>query len=137
GRTVLISSHLLSEVQQSVDRVIIISRGRLVYEGALEDLSGEARVSIDAPNRDALRIVLTREAIDFTTTEHGFSVTGRSAEQLGELARAEGVALSRLNAEATELEASFLSIVGGDRPGGNGVGGDAAGGSATSEGSDQ
>lgn len=137
GRTVLISSHLLSEVQQSVDRVVIIARGRLVYEGMLDDLSGESRVSIDAPDRDALRIVLTREAIDFETTEHGFFVTGRTAPQLGELALAEGVALSRLNSEGTELEASFLSIVGGDGVGGPSTGGDATGASATSEGSDR
>ncbi|MBX3093050.1 MAG: ABC transporter ATP-binding protein [Cryobacterium sp.] len=129
GRTVLISSHLLSEVQQSVDRLVIISRGRLVYEGMLADFGGDARVSIDAPDRDELRVALTREAIDFATTDSGFSVAGRTAEELGRLALDAGVALSRLSAEGTQLEASFLELVSG--------GGLAADAPTGDEGSDQ
>ncbi len=61
GRTVLVSSHLLSEVQQTVDRLVIISHGRLVYEGTLDGLESgaTARVHVDAADRDALARALT------------------------------------------------------------------------------
>jgi len=51
GRTVLVSSHVLSEVQQSVDRVIIISRGRSVFEGTLDSLERGGAVRVDSPDR--------------------------------------------------------------------------------------
>lgn len=112
GRTVLISSHLLSEVQQSVDRLVIISRGRLVYEGMLADLgTGPSRVAIDSPDREALGAALARAGAEFTATEHGFSVAGSTADELGQLTLAAGVALNRLTAESTQLEASFLELV--------------------------
>lgn len=112
GRTVLISSHLLSEVQQSVDRAVIITRGRLVYEGALADLSGGgARVTIDAGDRDGLAAALTRAGAEFALTDDGFTVTGRTPDELGQLALGAGVALNRLTATSTQLEASFLELV--------------------------
>lgn len=112
GRTVLISSHLLSEVQQSVDRLVIISRGRLVYEGTLADLGGGgARVTIDARDRDSLAAALTRAGADFSLTDDGFAVTGHTPDELGQLALGAGVALNRLTATSTQLEASFLDLV--------------------------
>ncbi|HRN29347.1 MAG TPA: ATP-binding cassette domain-containing protein, partial [Terrimesophilobacter sp.] len=112
GRTVLISSHLLSEVQQSVDRLVIISRGRLVYEGGLADLGGGGgRVMIDAIDRDRLAAALTGAGAQFTLTDDGFSVTGQTAAELGQLTLTAGIALNRLSAESTQLEASFLELV--------------------------
>src|SRR6478752_764022 len=60
GRTVLVSSHLLAEVQQTVDALLIISRGRLVFEGSIDDLADptEFATVVDAPDRDALTAAL-------------------------------------------------------------------------------
>src|SRR4029077_10756574 len=59
GRTVLISSHVLSEVEQTVDRVVIIARGRLIYEGRLTDLEGaSAGVVVRPPTPEQLRAAL-------------------------------------------------------------------------------
>ncbi len=68
GRTVLVSSHLLSEVQQSVDDVVIISRGRLVKSGPLTSLELEAapRTVVDAPDRLRLAAALDQAGLEYT-----------------------------------------------------------------------
>src|SRR6266498_3580413 len=62
GKTVLVSSHILSEVEQTVDSIVIIAQGRLVREGTLKDLLGTASVAIRVrtPEADKLREVLER-----------------------------------------------------------------------------
>ena len=61
GRTVLVSSHLLAEVQQTVDSLLIISQGRLVFQGALEELAdpSEYATVVDSPDRAALGAALS------------------------------------------------------------------------------
>ncbi len=117
GRTVLVSSHLLSEVQQSVDRVVIISHGRLVYEGELAGLESGRRVIVDAPDRAALDSALraagaTVESGSTVGSAGALAVTGLSAERIGSVALAAGVALSLLAVEQTGIEKAFLELVG-------------------------
>lgn len=112
GRTVLVSSHLLSEVQQSVDRVVIISHGALVYEGGLTELEGGPRVIADAPDRAALESALRAAGATVEVTVAGLAVTGQSAEQVGAIASDAGVALRHLAAEQTGIEKAFLELVG-------------------------
>jgi ABC-2 type transport system ATP-binding protein len=121
GRTVLVSSHLLSEVQQSVDHAIIISHGRLVYDGTLDGLETGARVAVDAPDRAALFAALTAAGVVVEPSEHGFTAaapTGYelSAAEVGEIALRAGVPLSLLSGERGGLEAAFLRITGADSP---------------------
>jgi ABC-2 type transport system ATP-binding protein len=68
GRTVLVSSHMLAEVQQTVSALLVISRGRLVYEGDIGDLVGADDVAtvIDAPDRTALANALDAAGIAYT-----------------------------------------------------------------------
>ena len=120
GRTVLISSHLLSEVQQSVDQLVIITRGRLVYEGGLAELEGGPRVVVDAPDRGALASALLASGIEVESTGEALLVNGASAARVGEIALNAGVALSRLSGENNGLEASFLELVGDTGLGGRG-----------------
>lgn len=112
GRTVLVSSHLLAEVQHSVDRVVIISRGRLVYAGTLAGLEAGSRVLADSPDRAALRAALAAAGGSIEPSESGLAVVGLSAAQVGEAALRAGVALSLLSTEQAGLEQVFLELVG-------------------------
>ena len=111
GRTVLISSHVLSEVQQSVDQVVIISRGRRVFEGALADLEGGSIVRVAATDGTALAAALTAAGITASPDGSAFAVTGSSAEEVGRAALAGGVALTELRTEHAGLEDVFLELV--------------------------
>lgn len=111
GRTVLISSHVLSEVQQSVDQVVIISRGRRVYEGPLTDLEGGSTVRVAATDATALAAALTAAGIASTREADSFVVTGAGAEAVGRAALAGGVALTQLTTEHAGLEDVFLELV--------------------------
>jgi ABC-2 type transport system ATP-binding protein len=112
GRTVLVSSHLLSEVQQSVDTVVIISHGSLVYQGGLLELETGTRVLVDAPDRAALSAALQAAGIAAQRGHGGLLVEGHSAAEIGGLAHRAGVPLSLLSAEQGGLENAFLALVG-------------------------
>ncbi len=117
GRTVLVSSHLLSEVQQSVDDVVIISRGELVHAGTLASLSAGDSVSVlvDAPDRSALGAALAAAGYSVTPARSGLVVAGVEAEDVGRTAFEAGIPLSALHRQASGLEDTFLHLVGGDR----------------------
>ena len=112
GRTVLVSSHLLSEVQQSVDTVVIISHGSLVYQGGLLELETGTRVLVDAPDRAALSAALLAAGITAQRGHGGLLVGGHSAAEIGAVAHGAGVPLSLLSAEQGGLENAFLALVG-------------------------
>lgn len=112
GRTVLVSSHVLSEVQQTVDEVVVISRGRLVRQGPLAELdAGTASVLVRTPTPDRLR-----EALDGAPVEALplglLRVGGLTAEQVGRAAYAAGVELHELTPEPGDLERMFLDLTG-------------------------
>ncbi|MBX3098210.1 MAG: ABC transporter ATP-binding protein [Salinibacterium sp.] len=111
GRTVLVSSHLLSEVQQTVERVVIVSHGRIVYEGTLDALESAATAIVDAPDRDALRTALEAAQLVVTETDAGLVVSAASAD-IGAIAQRAGVPLSLLHAQRAGLEDVFLQLVG-------------------------
>jgi len=115
GRTVLVSSHLLSEVQQSVDDVVIISRGRLVKTGTLASLEVEAapRTVVDSPDRARLAAALDQAGLDFVEEEEGLVVDEPDPGRVGHAAFLGEVELSALHRQASGLEESFLSLVGG------------------------
>jgi len=114
GRTVLVSSHLLSEVQQSVDEVVIIARGRLVHRGTLASLETEAapQVVVDAPDRQSLARALTDAGIRFTEGRTGLLAADADPGRIGHIAFTAGVELSTLHRQRSGLEDSFLALVG-------------------------
>jgi len=120
GRTVLVSSHLLSEVEQSVDRVVIISRGRLVHEGTLAGLEAGTRVSVDAPDRAALVAALAAAGATIESKGDGIQVSALAAAEIGAIAQRAGVPLSLLRPEQAGLENVFLELVGGSADTGSG-----------------
>lgn len=117
GRTVLVSSHLLAEIQQSADAVLIIARGRLVHEGSLDQLvaADEVATIVDAPDRAALAAALIAAGIDVQTVRAGLSVRGADTAAVGAIAAAAGVALSWLQRRGPALEEVFLELVDGTR----------------------
>ncbi|MET0955118.1 MAG: ATP-binding cassette domain-containing protein [Cryobacterium sp.] len=117
GRTVLVSSHLLSEVQQSVDDVIIIAKGELVHSGPLSSLDTNVapQVIVDSPTREALIAALTDAGLAFTSGRTGLIVAVPDPGQVGHIAFTAGVELSVLHRQKAGLEDSFLALVeGGD-----------------------
>jgi ABC-2 type transport system ATP-binding protein len=117
GRTVLVSSHLLSEVQQTASSLLIISRGRLVFEGGVADLTSlddEATI-VDAPDRDRLAAALTGAGLAHEPMRTGFAVRGADPVRVGAVAADAGVALSSLQRRGAALEEIFLDLVNGVR----------------------
>ena len=115
GRTVLVSSHLLSEVQQSVDDVVIIAKGKLVHRGPLSSLDTDTapQVIVDSPDREALTIALTDAGIPFSIGRTGVLAAEPDPGRIGHIAFTAGVELSVLHRQKSGLEESFLSLVGG------------------------
>ncbi|MFD4958286.1 ATP-binding cassette domain-containing protein [Microbacterium sp. NPDC058389] len=126
GRTVLVSSHLLAEVQQTVDALLIISRGRLVFEGSIDDLAdpSEFATVVDAPDRAALTAALSAAGLPHEVLRSGLTVRGADPTAVGAAAAAAGVALSALQRRGPALEEVFLDLVNGTRvhPSAPGVG---------------
>ncbi len=117
GRTVLVSSHLLSEVQQSVDDVIIIAKGRLVHRGPLSSLETQVapQVVVDSPDRDALAAALTGAGVVFSLGRTGLLASATDPGTIGHIAFAAGVEVSALHRQKKGLEDAFLTLVdGGD-----------------------
>jgi ABC-2 type transport system ATP-binding protein len=117
GRTVLVSSHVLAEVAQTVDQVLIINHGRLVIESSLDDLTVRVggSVRVRSPQLSELAEALKREGIESTTTnDRALLVHGTTSEHVGDVALAAGVAIHELVSEGSSLEEVFLDLTSGD-----------------------
>ena len=113
GRTVFVSSHLLAEVAQTVDQVVIINRGRLVVESALSDLTARlaGTVRVEAARPEALEEALRTAGVTTTERENGtLRVHGVTADRIGEIALAANVAVGQLISESSSLEDVFLEL---------------------------
>ncbi|HEU5421025.1 MAG TPA: ABC transporter ATP-binding protein, partial [Streptosporangiaceae bacterium] len=113
GHTVLVSSHLLAEMQQIVDSVVIISHGRVVYDGDVGAV-GSATVRVSSPDAATLHKAITSRAGDTVRVqpagEDTLLVRGVSAEQLGRIALRAQVPLTQLATETGNLEQLFFSL---------------------------
>ena len=117
GRTVLVSSHLLTEVQQSADRVVILSQGRLVREGSVVELERGAGVTVvvRTPTPDKLGNALAAAGV--TATRGGddeLRVRGGDAAAVGHTAFEAGVELHELRTERADLEQLFFQLTEGE-----------------------
>ena len=113
GRTVLLSSHVLSEVAQTVDEVVVIAAGRLVTHAPLTEFTGAKgrAVHVRSPQYDELLRALT---------DHGYAahsdgtdlitVTGADQREIGQLAFDHGVVLYEINSPSSNLEEVFLDL---------------------------
>ncbi len=114
GRTVLISSHVLAEVAQTVDEVVIIHRGRLVRHATMAEVeamaAGAARVR--SPDAERLASLLAAAGLDVRSLGDGTLAVAAGPERVGELAAAHGIVLHELSVERATLEEVFLELTG-------------------------
>jgi ABC-2 type transport system ATP-binding protein len=111
GRTVLVSSHVLAEVAQTVDDVVVIHRGRMVRQGPVSEVTAGHRVRVRSPRAEELRAALGRAGLAAMIQEDGaLLVEAQDPAQVGELAHAAGVPLHELSPVGASLEEAFLEL---------------------------
>ncbi|WP_436530813.1 ABC transporter ATP-binding protein [Actinoplanes sp. HUAS TT8] len=112
GGTVLISSHLLAELAQLIDDVVIIANGRVRRETTLAELAGAESVRLRIRGRDPVRLWRAFEEAGgkVNADDQTLEVYGLSAEDAGEIAFAAGVPLYELSTDAPSLEQIFLEL---------------------------
>ena len=114
GRTVLVSSHLLSEMQQTADHLLVIGRGRLIADASTGDVlarSGARTVRVRAANPEALAMSLQRFGADVERLDDGaLRVTGLTTGVIGQAARDADLVLHELTEVSTSLEQAYLEL---------------------------
>ena len=115
GRTVLVSSHVLAEMAQTADAVIVIARGRVVAEGPIAELiAGRGgAVEVRSPGAERLAAALRSRGFGVERSgDHTLVVTGADAAAVGDLALSEGVAIHGLRERSASLEDVFFELTG-------------------------
>jgi ABC-2 type transport system ATP-binding protein len=115
GRTVFLSSHLMSEIAQTADHLVVIGRGRLIADTSVDDVVAQASlgtgVRVRSPQADALQSVLAGPGV---TTQHAdpgvLMVFGLTSEQIGEAAAHGGLVLHELTPQQATLEEAFMAL---------------------------
>ena len=114
GRTVFLSSHLMSEMSITADRLIVIGRGRLITQTTVEDfLDGGSGSFVRArsPQGDALATLLKGQGVAVVRqADDTLRITGATCEAVGELARANGLTLQELSAHQASLEQRYMEL---------------------------
>jgi ABC-2 type transport system ATP-binding protein len=113
GRTVLVSSHLISEMALTADRLVVIGRGRLIAETSVADFvarSGGA-VRLVTPDVGAFGAVLDAEGATVNTADDGaLTIDGLTAPQVGDLAARDGLRIHELTPITASLEDAFMEL---------------------------
>jgi ABC-2 type transport system ATP-binding protein len=111
GGTVLLSSHLLHEIEVIADDLVVIGNGRIVASGAKEDLLRGAGSLVRTPGRDALAAALASAGIASSPSGPDALLASADAEQVGQVAYAAGLRLLELRpADGAGLEEMFLQL---------------------------
>ncbi|QKT11916.1 ABC transporter ATP-binding protein [Rhodococcus sp. W8901] len=122
GRTVLVSSHLLSEMSLTADHLVVIGRGRLIADTSVRDFvdrSSDASVRVRSPQLDALRSLLTAQGFavrEDAGLDHqpALLVSGVATDDIGVLAGSNGIVLHELSSQQGSLEDAFMKLTGDD-----------------------
>lgn len=114
GGTVLLSSHILSEVQAIADRIVVINQGKIVVEGDTDELlnSGEASVRVVSPDAAHLAELLRGAGFETNVTAEAL-LTGATAEQVARLALDHRILITGLEPVKHNLEEVFFSLTAG------------------------
>ena len=114
GRTVFVSSHLMSEMSMTADHLIVIGRGRLIADMGVEEFVRQAsgkHVRVRSPQLPRLRELVLGESASVIETDAGtVEINGLTAEQVGEIAAANGIVLHELTPVQVSLEEAFMDI---------------------------
>jgi ABC-2 type transport system ATP-binding protein len=113
GRTVLVSSHLMSEMAVTADQIIVIGRGKFITSGSVDDLTKNAAgtVLVRSANNAKLGAILKDTPANVSEiNDEGLRVSGLTAEKIGDLAFSSGIALHELTPERASLEEVFMDL---------------------------
>jgi ABC-2 type transport system ATP-binding protein len=114
GRTVFVSSHLMSEMEHTADHLIVIGRGKLIADCTMREFiagSSGASVRVRTPSAAQLvRAVTANGATAATGDDGSIEVRGMTTEQLGDLAFSEGIRLHELTTVRASLEEAFMEL---------------------------
>jgi ABC-2 type transport system ATP-binding protein len=114
GRTVFVSSHLMSEMAVTADHLIVIGRGRLIADTSVDEFIARASaqvVLVRSPELAQLRTLLEAPSVTFAERERGaVEVHGLTAEQIGDAAAAQGIPIHELTPQHASLEEAFMSL---------------------------
>jgi len=110
GGTVLLSSHLLAELEQLIDDVVIIVEGRVTLQAPLEKLAGDARLRVRAGDPDRLWEAYERAGAQVTTDGRLLFVSGLTPEDAGDIALLMQVPIYELAADSPSLEQVFMNL---------------------------
>jgi len=113
GRTVMLSSHLMSETALIADHLVVIGRGRLLADTSVEALvqSAGGGVRVGSGEAERLRHVLAGPGVSVTSSTGGeLDVSGLSAREIGEIANLHNIALYELSSRSVSLEDAFMEL---------------------------
>jgi ABC-2 type transport system ATP-binding protein len=114
GRTVFVSSHLISEMAQTADRLVVIGRGRLIAETTVADFvnrSGPAAVKLLTPDIAAFTSAMAGIGAEVAEGDRGsLTVVGLTAPQIGDLAARDGLRVHELTPLTASLEDAFMQL---------------------------
>jgi ABC-2 type transport system ATP-binding protein len=113
GRTVFVSSHLMSEMEHTADQLIVIGRGELIAAESLTEFSARGTrqsVTVGTPASAVLRDLLTAEGAAVHTAGDLFAVTGVTAVRIGEIAMEHRIPLHHLSTRTASLEEAFMEL---------------------------
>ena len=114
GRTILVSSHLMSEMQETADHVVVIGRGRLIADMPVHELTARAsggQVRVTSPRAADLKPLIENAGGTIAaSTDGSLMVSGLTAPQVGEIAAANGIVLHELTPQRATLEAAFMEL---------------------------
>jgi len=115
GRTVFVSSHLLSEMALTAQELVVIGRGKLISQCSTEEFVAQATentVLVRSPQLPVLRSALGQQGVSLRDEGQGLVVSGMESAQIGELAAANGVVLHELSPQRGSLEEAFIQLTG-------------------------
>ncbi len=116
GRTVLVSSHLMSEMALTAEHFVIIGQGRLIADvtaAELEAMGADTSILVGSDDNERLRSLLTRDGVTIASEPSGaFSVAGMTSTDIGRLAATNSIALSELTTRRSTLEETFMDLTG-------------------------
>jgi ABC-2 type transport system ATP-binding protein len=114
GRTVFLSSHLMSEMAQTADHIIVLGRGRVIADAPVAEIvasaSGSGAVRVRSPHADRLAAAVAAENGSVAPDASGLVVTGIPSERIGELAARDGIVLHELTPVSGSLEDAYLAL---------------------------
>lgn len=116
GRTVLLSSHLMSEMAQTADHLIVLGRGRVLADAPLSEMVESwttTTVSVRSPRLDDLVAAVSGPDVTVTALSPGHAhVSGVPASAIGDAAAARGIAVHELSTQSGSLEEAYMALTG-------------------------